>query len=169
MESNKSVAIAAPILIDSKGKTIQQITSKELTPFRYIFTYTFIAKLFPNNKVKTDILKRNSKTTKPYQVELVPGSALIIRKNVFDSLGGFDKNFFLYFEENDLCKRAINAGYKIYKVPDTKVFHDWKPAEGNKKLKKVFEESRFYFFKKHFGEVPAYIVELFSRKWWRFE
>lgn len=168
IERNENIAVVAPLLVDGKGRVVKQISTQKLTPVRQIFTYTFVVKLLPNNKVMKDFLKENTKSEVPYEVEVVPGSAFIIRKNVFDKLGGFDKNYFLYFEENDLFKRVKEEGYKIYKVPSAKVFHKWQPAEGDGKLKKYFEASRFYYFKKHYGLISALIVELFSRKWWNF-
>ena len=168
IEQNKNAAVLAPVLVDKNGKVIKQISSKKLTPLRQIFTYTFMAKLFPKNNIKKDFLKENINSKAPYEVEVVPGSAFMIRKDVFNKLAGFDKNYFLYFEENDLFKRVREEGYKIYKVPGAKVFHDWKPSEGGYKLKKVFEKSRFYYFNKHYGLIRALIVELFSRKWWSF-
>lgn len=162
LDKNKDVAIAAPVLVNEKGKVIKQISSKILTPIKYIFTYTFIAKLFSKNKIKNEFLKETP-SNKPYEVDVVPGSALMIRKSVFNKLGGFDEKFFLYFEENDFCKRVKEAGFRMYKVPKFKVTHDWKPAEGNISLKKHFENSRFHYFKKHYGLISAILVESFSR------
>jgi len=167
LDRNKDAAIAAPKLVDKEGKRIQQIAPKKLTPLRYIFTYTFMVKIFPKNKIKKEFLKEDTELNKPYEVEVIPGSAFLIRKDVFYKLGGFDERFFLYFEDNDICDRVIKTGCKIYKIPYTKVFHDWKPIEGEEKLKKIFEESRTLYFKKHFGFVSAMLVEVFSRTWWR--
>ena len=51
---------------------------------------------------------------------LLPGSAFMIKKDVFVKAGGFDENIFLYFEESDLGKRIRKLGYKlIYYSKDT--------------------------------------------------
>jgi GT2 family glycosyltransferase len=44
------------------------------------------------------------------EVDIVVGAAFFIRSSLFHALGGFDENFFMYFEESDLCKRAQNQG-----------------------------------------------------------
>ena len=75
---------------------------------------------------------------------------------------GFDKNFFLYFEEFDLCKRVKEVGWKIYMVPDAVVEHDWEPSEKTPDSK-YFAESRFYYFRKHYGIIWAIVVEFFAR------
>jgi len=51
------------------------------------------------------------------------GAALIIRRDLWSKLGGFDPIFFIYYEETDLCWRAWNHGYKVVYVPEAKVFH----------------------------------------------
>lgn len=43
----------------------------------------------------------------------VLGASMLIRRDVFEKIGGFDENFFLYAEETDLCLRIRKQGYKI--------------------------------------------------------
>ena len=47
----------------------------------------------------------------------------MIRKSVLDNLGFFDSDFFLYFEESELQHRIQKAGYKIFIVPDSQIYH----------------------------------------------
>jgi hypothetical protein len=49
--------------------------------------------------------------------EWVDGSAVLIRREVIETAGGFDEGFFMYFEEMELCRRAAQAGWKIGVVP----------------------------------------------------
>ncbi|MCB1472375.1 MAG: glycosyltransferase family 2 protein [Rhodobiaceae bacterium] len=51
------------------------------------------------------------------------GAALLVRKDVFERLGGFDESIFLFFEDVDLSARIINAGYTIRYVHDAAVDH----------------------------------------------
>ena len=51
------------------------------------------------------------------------GAAMVIRKKVFEEFGGFDADFFAHMEEIDLCWRLKKAGYQIYVVPDSVVYH----------------------------------------------
>jgi GT2 family glycosyltransferase len=51
------------------------------------------------------------------------GAALFIRSAVFHQLGGFDEYFFAHQEEIDLCWRVKRAGYKIFIVPSSVVYH----------------------------------------------
>lgn len=51
------------------------------------------------------------------------GAALMIRKSLFDKLGGFDERFEFHMEEIDLCWRLRNRGYKIEVLPQSVVYH----------------------------------------------
>lgn len=51
------------------------------------------------------------------------GCTLFIRKSLFEELKGFDENFFLYFEDVDLCFRASKLGYKVKVDRNSKVIH----------------------------------------------
>lgn len=62
---------------------------------------------------------------KPLKINgYVVGAALMIRKSLFDTLGGFDKDIFMYAEESLLCYRSIHEKeFKIYNVPSSKIVH----------------------------------------------
>jgi GT2 family glycosyltransferase len=51
--------------------------------------------------------------SKALQVGWVLGACLVTKKDVFDSLGGFDEDYFLYFEEVDYCRRVLRSGRKV--------------------------------------------------------
>ena len=51
------------------------------------------------------------------------GCSLMLRKSLIDRIGLFDKDFFAYFEETDLCWRIWLSGFKIFYVPDSYVLH----------------------------------------------
>lgn len=101
----------------------------------------------------------------PLKVAYVSGADLMIKKSDFDMLKGFDENFFMYFEETDLCKRASKFG-SIYSVPSASIIHlggqSFKdspklPSE-NKLL--IQSQSAKYFFNKHYGKVYVKMYNL---------
>ena len=49
---------------------------------------------------------------------------MFFRKDIFCSIGGFDTVFFLYCEEEDICKRVWDFGKKVYFIPKAEVFHE---------------------------------------------
>ncbi|ABL65841.1 glycosyltransferase family 2 protein [Chlorobium phaeobacteroides] len=57
------------------------------------------------------------------EVDWVPGTFTIVRKEMLDAIGVFDERFYIYYEETDLCLRAKKAGWKIFFIPDASVMH----------------------------------------------
>ena len=51
------------------------------------------------------------------------GACMLIPRRVFEQVGGFDEDFFIFFEETDLCHRLWLAGYKVIYMPDSYIYH----------------------------------------------
>lgn len=160
IKTSKKIGIVAPLLVSTNGKILEQ-GAKELTPLKAIFKLSFIDKIWRNNPLSKEYWV-NKWGNNLKQVDNVPGSAFLIGKKLFEELGGFDENFFLYFEEFDFCKRVRELGYKIYIDPQSKLIHKWGTSTkllANKN--EIFQKSRFYYFRKHFGLLKAVLIELF--------
>ena len=123
-EKKKDAGVISPLLLDKNKKTYQQ-GALELTPLRGVFALSFINKLFPNNPVSNKYFLKDWNKKQTREVEVVPGTAFMMKKSLFEKLGKFDEKFFLYFEEFDLCKRVKKLGLKLFIYPEAKVIHHW--------------------------------------------
>lgn len=59
----------------------------------------------------------------PLKVAYVSGADLMIRKAAFNEVGGFDNNFFMYYEETDLCYQVKKRGHRIVALPNLQIIH----------------------------------------------
>lgn len=59
----------------------------------------------------------------PHRVEWISGCAILVRKAVIEQIGMLDANFFIYWEETEWCIRASRSGWKIFHVPQAKLWH----------------------------------------------
>ncbi len=57
------------------------------------------------------------------KVAFVSGADMMVRRKVIDETGGFDEDFFLFYEETEISYRIRKAGYQIFSVPDAKIIH----------------------------------------------
>ena len=99
----------------------------------------------------------------------IHGSCMFINKKNFIDIGGFDENFFLYFEETEFCFRAKKKGYLSYQINKSKVSADGRSVEFEnvKEENKItnlltwhFIWSKFYFSKKKYGKFFSIIIFL---------
>lgn len=99
-----------------------------------------------------------NKTNSPIEVGFIIGAAFMISKELFDKVGGFDKDFFMYCEETELCARIKKAGYKMINVPQAKIIHYEGasiPSNGAFNAKQYSLKcgrSQFLYFKKVYGK-----------------
>ncbi|HOW60515.1 MAG TPA: glycosyltransferase family 2 protein [Candidatus Moranbacteria bacterium] len=93
------------------------------------------------------------------EVDWASGAALAVSKEVFEKCHGFDENFFMYFEDVDLCRRIRNMGKKIILFPNAHVIHNGGQSKLNaKKQKEQYYLSQDYYFKKNFGTIYYFMI-----------
>ena len=99
-----------------------------------------------------------------FSVNNVKGFAMFLNINQFKDIGFFDENFFIYFEEIDLCKRLLKKDKKIYLDTKIKIKHAGGTSHDDS-INYEMEKSRnwhwmwstFYYHKKHYGYLIAII------------
>ena len=87
------------------------------------------------------------------------GAALVVRKNLFEKMSGFDEKFFMYFEDVDLCLRAYKSGFKTVVCPAANVVHFGGQSPLSDKSRKTrYYQAQDYFVRKHYGAVGFYLM-----------
>ena len=112
-----------------------------------------------------EVAKQMSKIPQP--VDWICGAAMMIRPAVLAAIGGLDENYFLYFEETDLCFRARQAGFSTWYVPESRIMHivgqSTKVNERTgrpKRLPAYWFESRRRYFAVNFGIGRAMAIDI---------
>lgn len=110
---------------------------------------------------------RHIRFTKPTRVDLVNGSSMFIRANAFEQLGGFDTNYFLYCEEEDIALRLYRAGHFTYIVPEARYKHFVSRSTENAgsivnlPFLKEFHISLLYYFQKNYSFGYRVMIQFF--------
>ena len=96
-------------------------------------------------------------------VDWVVGACLLVRREVYDQVGGLDEGFFMYSEEMDWCKRIQDAGWKVVYLPTARVIHhEGKSSEQVVPARHIhFQSSKVRYFRKHHGALPAEALRAF--------
>lgn len=87
------------------------------------------------------------------EIDFAIGACLLVRREVFEQVGGFDERFFMYSEEADWQRRIWKAGWKIVFVPSARVTHlgGASGAAHSDQVPTYFWESLDYYCRKHHG------------------
>ena len=137
------------------------VASKEIDNFGIISPISSKDE-YPNYILKKD---HNFDPDKPFKVKSVDGYAMLLnlkKLKKIENFNFFDENFFLYLENEDLCKRLIEKNEDIYIVPKSKIHHLGGKAVDPKYKNEIeylrnwhWMWSKFYFNKKHYGYLIA--------------
>lgn len=100
------------------------------TPLKKLFTKDYIEKL--NNKY----LMKDIEHDKELFVDWIMGSCMLLRKEIFNMVGGFSKEYFMYFEDVDLCYKINKIGKNVLYYPEAQMIH-LHNQESTKKLNKL--------------------------------
>jgi GT2 family glycosyltransferase len=129
-------------LIDGKGDFLPESKRNIPTPNVAIKKVLGFTNAYYANHLKEDQVGK---------VSTLVGAFMLLKKGVYDEVGGFDEDYFMYGEDVDLSYKILKKGYQNYYNPSTTVIH----YKGESTLKdkayaKRFNSAMQIFFKKHF-------------------
>jgi GT2 family glycosyltransferase len=103
--------------------------------------------------------KRGKEYVHPIEVDAVQGCFMLFRKVIYEEVGGFDTNLFLFYEEIDICKRLKDKGYSSVFYPSTYFTHFQGVSTGQTiGMKKELLISYLYILKKDFGKARFFVI-----------
>ncbi len=92
------------------------------------------------------------------KVDWVAGACLMISRNVYEQIGGFDKNIFMYMEDMEISYRAKKNGFDTYFFPDILVMHKEQGSSNRNFAIVNIYKGILYFYKKHKSQISYKIV-----------
>jgi GT2 family glycosyltransferase len=148
--NTSSVGVVSPQLLTSSGVIQPWSAGYEITLLEIISNNIGIIK-------SSNLWKKNTK----HKPDWISGAAMLIKKDLFNKINGFDENFFMYFEDVDICKRVKDASLDIVISPLFQVLHfGGQSSSGTKQQKKFYYTSQDYYFKKHQGIISLFFLKM---------
>ena len=132
-------------------------------PWTSFCKVTGLSTLFPNSKLFARYNLTYLDDNSTYEVDAISGSFMMMKREVYEKVGGFDEQFFMYGEDLDFCYRIQKNGYKVYYYPGTQIIH----YKGESTKRSGLDETKYFydamhlFVKKHFSSF--YLVEIILR------
>jgi GT2 family glycosyltransferase/lipopolysaccharide/colanic/teichoic acid biosynthesis glycosyltransferase len=162
-ENNPKAGLAGCKILNPDG-TLQLACRRSFPgPWTSFCKVTGLSNLFPKSKLFARYNLTYLDEDQTYEVDAISGSFMMMRKEIYDKVGGFDEEFFMYGEDLDLCYRIQQAGFKVFYSHTTQIIHYKGESTKRSRLDetKVFYDAMHLFVKKHFS--GSFLVEAILR------
>ncbi len=159
METDLTIGIIGPAFLDEK-KRIRKVGNNLPEIPDVIFALSSINNLFPNNYFSNKYFLKDFDREKEKDIPVLCGACMMVRSEIFRTIKGFDRRFFMYFEEADICQRVSKTGLRIVYFPNARVTHFVGRSSQNLEwIKKTYEKSRLEFLRKYNGFIVGSLTE----------
>lgn len=133
------------------------------TVLNQLLDYDALKHLFPQRKF-WGMRPLFSKGEAPEEVEVISGACIMVKRNIFEKIGHFSRDYFMYAEDLDLCYKIRQYGYKNYYVKDAVIQHhgggSTRQKQENYSSAVLMRESVFRFMRKTRGEFQARLYKV---------
>tara|TARA_B100000959_G_C14930481_1_gene603433 strand:+ start:534 stop:1469 length:936 start_codon:yes stop_codon:yes gene_type:complete len=161
MEKSLDIGILGPQIL-TKKKILQESFFKTPDLLTEFIQKTFYNKII-ENKESFFGKRRYLKYQKEHEVDWITGACMMIRKEAIVDVDLFDDNFFMYFEDADLCCKVRKKGWKVIYTPLAKITHfgGMSRATNERKAAKEYRASQLYFYRKHHNKFTFILLKIF--------
>lgn len=122
MDENEDVGIVGPKLLNPDG-SLQHSCYRIPTFMIPAYRRTFLGRFNFGRRAVEEYLMIYDNHDDMMEVDSLIGAALFTRRSALDKVGLFDEQFFMYYEDNDLCRRFWEDGYKVVYYPQAQMVH----------------------------------------------
>ena len=145
LEEHEDIGMLAPKICFPDGR--MQILGKRDPKIKYLFASRLRNEEKPGRLLR-EYAMLDRDLTKPVDIENATGCFMFIRTELFREIGGFDKRYFMYFEDCDLT-REVNARSRTVYYPGATVYHEWgRESKKNFRLKLIQINSMLRYYSK---------------------
>jgi nucleoside-diphosphate-sugar epimerase/GT2 family glycosyltransferase len=125
LDENPDAGVAGPALISPAGR-LQESYRRFPNLLHLIGSRkSLIYRFWPGNPFSRRGFYGELELERPVKVDFIAGAAMMFKRELVDQIGPLDPNYFMYVEDADFSRRARDAGYFTYLVPNTAVLHHW--------------------------------------------
>ena len=138
-------------LIDGTGNFLPESKRGIPTPWVAFTKITGLYKIFPKSIIFGKYYAQHLSENETGKVDILVGAFMVMKWDLYNEIGGFDENCFMYSDDIDLSYMALKKGKSNYYFHETSVIH----YKGESTVKdgtymKRFQEAMNFFYKKHF-------------------
>ncbi len=151
------VGILGPMVRNPDGSI--QPSARKVPGLMDALGHAFLGPFVPDNRFSRSYTLAEWDRSSEREVEWVSGCAMLIRREAFEAVGGFDEGYFMYVEDVDICTRLRQTGWSVLFSPEIEVVHETGNTK-NRAGRLTFEHSRsiYRYFSKHRARGPVVLL-----------
>lgn len=150
-EKQSDLGIVGCKLIDGTGNFLPESKRGTPTPWVAFTKITGLYHFFPKNKHFNQYYAQDLNENETGKVDILVGAFMVMKRDLYLDLNGFDENCFMYSDDIDLSYRTLLKGKSNYYFHETSVIHyKGESTIKDKMYMKRFQEAMNFFYKKHF-------------------
>ena len=121
LEARPEVAVVGPRIVDGKGALYP--SARRFPDLLEALGHGFLGQFWPGNPFSRRYRMNDWDHASARQVDWVSGACFLARRSAWEAVGGFDRAYFMYLEDVDLCWRLGKAGWAVAYEPAAQVVH----------------------------------------------
>ncbi len=152
LQTHKKYAAATPLITNEEGRVQPAQIAYLPNGWRIVAEkpVKLVVKILPFTKGLFGQVNADYLPLQERDVEFATAASVFVSAKAFNRVGGFSKEYFMYYEDTDLCKKLIDKKYQIRFMPSAKVVHLLgKSNSSNYKRKKMYFASQDTYLSKH--------------------
>lgn len=168
MEADSSIGIAGSML-HNPDMTLQRTFRRKPSWLNAVFgRRSLITRVWPSNPWSSKyLMDEQLENDEPFEVDWVSTAALAISRQAYETAGGLDEDFFVYWVDADWCARVKAAGFRILAVPQSHIIHDEnlkakRRARKNTRMVKDFHRGAYLYYRKNHAKARFHPMALFA-------
>lgn len=165
MDAHPAAGAVGVRMLDGTGRMLPESKRGLPSPLSAFFKVTGINALLPRSNFFNRYYLGGMDPEAINKVEVLTGAFMCLRKEVLDSVGLLDEDYFMYGEDIDLCYRILQAGKEIYYLPDTTIIHYKGESTRHSSMEYVrtFYRAMLIFVDKHYSGPKGFFLSNFLR------
>lgn len=168
MDADSGIGIAGSML-HNPDMSLQRTFRRKPSWLNALFgRRSLITQIWPSNPLSSKyLMDEHLETDDPFEVDWVSTAALAISRTAYETAGGLDEDFFVYWVDADWCARVKASGFSIVAVPASHIIHDEnlkakRRARKNTRMVKDFHRGAYLYYRKNHAKARFHPMALFA-------
>ena len=123
LDHRPQAAACGPMLLSEQGGFQYSSRRGFPTPLNSVGYFFGLDRLFPRNRALGGYHRRYIDPQQEVMIDTLSGACMLVRREAFEKVGGFDEDYFLFGDDIDLCWKLRESGHEVWYVPSSQVIH----------------------------------------------